>query len=78
MNNKISDLREIAKLADCRKLQRLVLLNNSVTELPNYRQFLISRIPSLKILDFKIVTTKERKQSPIQFGEQEQTIFKQY
>jgi len=65
MNNKISDLREVAKLGKCRKLQRLVLINNSVTQQLNYRPFVISRIPSLKILDFNVVTAKERRQAEV-------------
>ena len=58
MNNKISDLAEIAKLSHCKKLQRLILTNNIVTELPNYRLFVISKIPSLRVLDFQKVTAK--------------------
>lgn len=56
MNNKIADLKEVAKLGTCTKLQRLVLVNNIVTETPNYRVNVIARIPSLRILDFNKVT----------------------
>jgi U2 small nuclear ribonucleoprotein A' len=56
MNNKIADLKEVAKLGTCTKLQRLVLVNNIVTEIPNYRVNVIARIPSLRILDFNKVT----------------------
>jgi U2 small nuclear ribonucleoprotein A' len=61
MNNKVADLQEVAKLANCKKLQRLTLTNNLVTEMPNYRLFVISKIPSLRILDFLKVSAKERK-----------------
>jgi len=61
MNNKIADLKEVAKLGSCTKLQRLVLVNNLVTELPNYRINVIARIPSLRILDFNKITQYERK-----------------
>ena len=67
MNNKINDLQEVAKLGACKKLQRLVLVNNMVTELPNYRLFVIARIPSLRILDFQKVTAKERRQAAQDF-----------
>jgi len=56
MNNKITELKEIAKLSECKKLQRLVLINNLVTELPNYRLFVIAKLPSLRILDFQKIT----------------------
>lgn len=60
MNNKIADLKEVAKLGTCTKLQRLVLVNNIVTEIPNYRVNVIARIPSLRILDFNKVTKLQR------------------
>ena len=56
MNNKVSDLAEVGKLSRCSKLQRLTLINNLVTEMPNYRLFTIAKIPSLRILDFQKVT----------------------
>ncbi len=70
MNNKISDLQEVAKLGACKKLQRLILVNNLVTELPNYRSFVIAKIPSLRILDFQKVTAKERRQAAIDFPDE--------
>lgn len=60
MNNKIADLQEVAKLAACRKLQRLTLTNNLVTEMPNYRLFAIAKIPSLRILDLQKISASER------------------
>ena len=60
MNNKISDLQEVFKLNSCKKLQRLVLVNNMVTEMPNYRLQVIGRIPGLRVLDFEKVTKAER------------------
>lgn len=52
MNNKIAALEDLDKLSACKKLERLVLVNNIVTELPNYRLYVIHKIPSLRILDF--------------------------
>jgi U2 small nuclear ribonucleoprotein A' len=61
MNNKISDLQEVYKLGACTKLQRLVLVNNIVTEASQYRLHVIGKIPSLRILDFTKITKQERK-----------------
>ena len=63
MNNKIGDLQEVYKLGTLSKIQRLVLVNNMVTELPNYRLHVIGHIPSLRILDFQKVTKNERKEA---------------
>lgn len=61
MNNKISDIAEVEKLGKCKNLQRLVLINNPVTEAVNYRIRVIARIPQLRILDFQKVSKSERK-----------------
>jgi U2 small nuclear ribonucleoprotein A' len=37
---------------------RLSLLNNPITQAKNYRVYVISRIPSLKVLDFQKVSKK--------------------
>lgn len=56
MNNKIAEIKEVAKLGTCKKLERLVLVNNAVTEVPNYRVQVIAAVPSLRVLDFGKVT----------------------
>ena len=76
MNNKISELSELTNLGKCKKLQRLVLTNNLVTELPNYRLFAIAKIPSLRILDFQKVTAKERREAAIAFPDDDQLVKK--
>jgi hypothetical protein len=58
MNNKITNMYELPKLGNIKKLKRLVLTNNPVTDQPNYRKIVIARIPSLTVLDFKTVTAK--------------------
>jgi U2 small nuclear ribonucleoprotein A' len=68
MNNKITDLSELSNLGKCKKLQRLVLTNNLITELPNYRLFAIAKIPTLRILDFQKVTAKERREAALVFS----------
>lgn len=69
MNNKLAELQEIAKLGACKRLQRLVLANNLVTELPNYRLFVIAKIASLRILDFTKISAQERRQAREMFPE---------
>jgi U2 small nuclear ribonucleoprotein A' len=58
MNNKITELQEVYKLATCTKLQRLVLVNNPVAEMPDYRLNVIARLPTLRVLDFSKITRK--------------------
>ena len=70
MNNKIIDLQEVAKLGECKKLQRLVLVNNLVAEQLNYRLFVIAKIPSLRVLDFQKITAQERRQAAQEFPEE--------
>lgn len=67
MSNKLTELSEIDKLGNCKKLERLILTNNVITEVPwmlsqmnNYRLYVIHKIPSLRILDFKKVSKQER------------------
>eukprot|EP00347_Sterkiella_histriomuscorum_P020586 403337242 len=65
-NNKISNLQEIDNIAQgCKNctLLRLSLVGNIVTNLPNYRAYVIHKIPSLRILDFQKVTQNERKEA---------------
>jgi len=68
MNNKINDLNEIDNLSDCKKLLRLSLGNNLVTQVKNYRLYVIARIPSLRILDFQRIKKKERDEAAKLFG----------
>ena len=78
MNNLISDFNELSKLATCANLKRLFLLNNPVVQQPNYRLFVISRLPQLKVLDFEKVKQTERLESAKLFGSfslEEQKIF---
>ena len=60
-NNKISKFEEINKIAaTCATLLRFSLLGNIVTQLPNYRMYVIFKMPNLRVLDFQKVTLKER------------------
>lgn len=59
-NNKLAQLAELDRLSGCPRLQLLSLLDNPVALKPHYRLYAIFRIPSLKALDFRKVTKKER------------------
>ena len=45
------------------QLEGLSLIDNPCTKKPNYRMFVISLVPSLRVLDYQKITEKERKLS---------------
>jgi Leucine-rich repeat (LRR) protein len=57
-NNNITSLSEIDALSCFKALKHLVLLENGVVKQANYRLYVINRIPSLKVLDFKRIKDK--------------------
>jgi len=59
-NNKLTTLADLEPLADLPKISHLSLLGNPVVKVPNYREFLISKLPKLKFLDYAKVKPKER------------------
>ncbi len=67
-NNAIGTLRELENLASLRTLTMLSLVDNPVTKQPNYRALVISRLPKLKVLDFKKVKPIEREEAEAKFG----------
>lgn len=52
-----------------KKLKRLYLLNNPISELENYKYFVIAKIPQLKTLDFEKIKQKDRLKAKELFGE---------
>lgn len=59
--NKIRDFSSVDNLAKhCTKLKRASFLGNLIEKMPNYRLYLIHKIPSLTVLDFKKITANER------------------
>ncbi|KAI5965933.1 SNT2 [Candida pseudojiufengensis] len=50
------------------KLENLILIGNPITQLDNYRLFLIWLIPSLKVLDLEKVKQKEKDESEKLYG----------
>ncbi|KAI7983051.1 U2 small nuclear ribonucleoprotein A' [Camellia lanceoleosa] len=57
-NNQLTNLVEIDPLASLPKLQFLSLLDNNITKKPNYRLYVIHKLKSLRLLDFKKVKHK--------------------
>ncbi|CAH8430468.1 unnamed protein product [Heterobilharzia americana] len=59
--NYLSDLKDLDPLSSCDKLNFLSLLHCPVTMRANYRLYVISRVTSLRFLDYRRVTQAERK-----------------
>ncbi|XWS29999.1 hypothetical protein CRYUN_Cryun24cG0080200 [Craigia yunnanensis] len=57
-NNRLVNLVEIDPLSSLPKLQFLSLLDNNITKKPNYRLYVIHKLKSLRVLDFKKVKAK--------------------
>lgn len=62
-NNRLVNLVEIDPLTSLPKLQFLSLLDNSITKKPNYRLYVIHKLKSLRVLDFKKVKNKVRNEA---------------
>lgn len=60
-HNTIQDLSEIQYLSNLRGLKRLWLAENPIASQENYRNFVISTLPQLEILDEIPITEDERK-----------------
>lgn len=70
-NNRLVNLAEIDPLASLRKLQFLTLLDNNITKKPSYRLYVIHKLKSLRVLDFKKVKNKERMEAANLFSSKE-------
>ncbi|MED6145761.1 hypothetical protein PIB30_028214 [Stylosanthes scabra] len=70
-NNRIVNLVEIDPLASLPKLQYLSLLDNNITKKQNYRLYVIHKLKSLRVLDFKKVKNKERLEAKRLFDSKE-------
>lgn len=58
--NCISDLREVDYLCNLPRLTYLMLRDNPISSLPNYRSYIINKLPNLKKLDDIDVTMDDR------------------
>lgn len=70
-NNRLVNLAEIDPLASLSKLKFLSLLDNNITKKPNYRLYVIHKLKSLRVLDFKKVKQKEREEAENLFSSKE-------
>ncbi|KAK4773547.1 hypothetical protein SAY87_028566 [Trapa incisa] len=70
-NNRLVNLAEIDPLESLPKLQYLSLLDNNITKKPNYRLYVIHKLKSLRVLDFKKVKNKERLEAAGLFSSKE-------
>ncbi|GJR27943.1 putative reverse transcriptase domain-containing protein [Tanacetum coccineum] len=70
-NNRLVNLVEIDPLASLPKLQYLSLLDNNITKKPNYRLYVIHKLKSLRLLDFKKIKQKERIEASKLFASEE-------
>ncbi|EJD04395.1 L domain-like protein [Fomitiporia mediterranea MF3/22] len=59
-NNNITELGDLEPLRELKSLQYLSLMGNPVKEKKWYREWIIFRIPSLRVLDFQRIRDKER------------------
>ena len=59
-NNRIANLSDLDALAAFPSLSTLSLVDNIVTRRPNYRPYVIHKVPQLKALDFRKIKPKER------------------
>lgn len=59
-NNKFETLADLNSLGELSCLRSLSLINNPVTKLKNYRQYVIHLLPQLKVLDFLKVKASVR------------------
>ncbi|XP_065173519.1 U2 small nuclear ribonucleoprotein A'-like [Atheta coriaria] len=61
--NQIEELGDIDPLTTLEKLTCLSLLHNPVTAKPHYRLYIIHKFPNLRLLDFRKITLKEKKEA---------------
>jgi len=60
---RLENIGDLDPLSEFKKLQNLSLLRNPVTKQKHYRLYVIHKLPSLRVLDFQKITTKERKEA---------------
>ncbi|VDM98341.1 unnamed protein product [Thelazia callipaeda] len=62
-NNNLCELGDIDPLSTCKKLEYLTLIGNPLTHKPQYRSYVIYKVPSVRVLDFKRIRLAERQQA---------------
>ncbi|TPX32569.1 hypothetical protein SmJEL517_g04364 [Synchytrium microbalum] len=66
-NNQLAELGDLDALAGCKKLEFLSLLENPVNTRRHYRHYVIMKCPSVRVLDYRRITDKERQESKVTF-----------
>ncbi|KJH51971.1 leucine Rich repeat-containing domain protein [Dictyocaulus viviparus] len=59
-NNNITELGDIDSLANCKKLEYVTFIGNPITHKTNYRAYIIYKLPSVRVIDFKRIRLAER------------------
>ncbi|CAJ0606435.1 unnamed protein product [Cylicocyclus nassatus] len=59
-NNNITELGDIDPLANCKNLEYVTFIGNPITHKTNYRNYIIYKLPSVRVIDFKRVRLAER------------------
>mmetsp|Transcript_22596 Transcript_22596/g.27269 ORF Transcript_22596/g.27269 Transcript_22596/m.27269 type:complete len:349 (+) Transcript_22596:220-1266(+) len=68
-NNNLRDLKKVlANLEHLKFLRELELIGNLCCEEPDYRLLVIHKIPSIQVLDSRVVSDDERQQAKVFFG----------
>lgn len=65
--NMLQELGDLDPLIPFEKLSSLCLLQNPVSAKPHYRQYLIYKMPQLKLLDFRKIKEKDREEAKLIF-----------
>lgn len=58
--NNLQELSDVEPLAKLPKLESVSLLTNPIATKQNYREYVIFKLPTLRLLDFKKIKQKER------------------
>jgi len=67
-NNRLVNLSDIDPLAELTTLTTLSLIDNVITKKPFYRLYVIHKLPTLRLLDFRKIKEKDRAESVKMFG----------
>jgi U2 small nuclear ribonucleoprotein A' len=70
-NNSLQELADLEPLTSMKSITMLSLLHNPVVTRRNYREYVIHKFPSLRVLDFKRVKDKERNEAKALFKTRE-------
>ncbi|TMW55847.1 hypothetical protein Poli38472_008495 [Pythium oligandrum] len=66
--NRIADFSEVDRLVAFEKLDTLSLIGNPVTKRKYYRQYVIHKLPQLRVLDFQKIKPRERDAAAVFFN----------